>query len=243
MKIETLISLGYWLPSLVFLVASAITFLAVRKFGKSALGSIFSYILIGTSIFFVITVFQNLGSDFFRISNQSMDLWWHMMFYMALISFYYGLKFLVGLGTGEPDASQGIKIGREKIWAVVAVVLLAMIFVVPNFFEAGVITYTNSYLGQKGLHHLLAVLLSGMVGSYLLLAKKNFGQIGKAIASPMTVAVWVLSFQHILALLTESWGVVAISSQVVEGVERLFLIITAVSLTYAAWRLRSFTRA
>ena len=118
-----------------------------------------------------------------------------------------------------------------------------MIFVVPNFFEDGVVTYSNSYLGQKGLHHLLAVLLSGMVGSYLLLAKKNLGQIGKAIANPMTVAIWVLSFHHILVLMTESWKILSIPDEIVRGAEQVFLIVTAVCFAYAAWQLKSFAKS
>ena len=132
---ETLITLGYWVSTLGFLVASVITILAVRKFGKSALGSIFSYLFIGTTIFFVITIFQKLGGDFFRISHESVDIWWHIMFYMALIFYYCGLKFLVGLGNTEIDSNQGVQVGAEKKWGVLALVLLVIIFIIPNLFK------------------------------------------------------------------------------------------------------------
>ena len=164
MTTETLISFARLISSLGFLSAFFVTFLAVRRFGKSALGSIFSYILIGTGIFFAITIFQQLGNGFFGISPESMSLWWHLMFFMALASFYYGLKLLVGLGTAETETNRGLKIGVEKIWAVVALAILVGAFFSANFFEYGVLSYTNSALGKMGFHHFVAVLLSGMVG-------------------------------------------------------------------------------
>lgn len=239
MNIETLISLGYWISSLGYLVASIIMMLAVLKFGKSTLGSIFSYLFIGTGVFFVITIFQKLGADFFNIADESMDIWWHLMFYMALISYYHGLKYLVGLGSTETDANQGVKIGAEKTWGMVMLILLAVIFIIPSSVESIINAYVASPLAELGLHHFLAFLLSAVVGSYLFNAKKNLGQIGKAIATPMIVAVWALSFQHFWELLAESWKVVEVTSENIEGVEKIFLTISAVCVIYAALRLKA----
>ena len=243
MNIETFITLGYYISSIGFLAASIITLLAVRKFGKSALGSIFSYLFIGTVIFFVITIFQKLGGDFFKISHESVDIWWHIMFYMALIFYYYGLKFLVGLGSTETDSNQGVQVGAEKKWGILALILLVVIFIIPSWAESIMIGYDSSPLGQLGLHHFLAFILSGIVGSYLFSAKKNLGQIGRAIANPMIVAVWALSIQHLWELSTESWKVIEVTGDNIEGVEKIFLIIASISIAYAAWRLKSFAKA
>lgn len=240
---ETLITLGYWISSIGFLVASIITMLAVRKFGKSTLGSIFSYLFIGTGIFFVITIFQKLGDEFFGISHESVDVWWHIMFYMALVFYYYGLKYLVGLGSSENDSNQQIKIGAEKNWGLLALILLVIIFIIPSWAEPLITAYESSPVGQLGLHHFLAFILSGVVGSYLFSAKKNLGQIGQAIANPMIIAIWALSLQHLWELLTESWKVVNITGDNIEGIEKIFLIIASISITYAAWRLKSFAKA
>lgn len=240
---ETLINLGYWLSSLGFLVASIITILAIYGFRKSVLGSIFSYLFIGTGTFFVITIFQGLGTDFFGIGDGSADMWWHIMFYMALISYYVGLKLLVGLGSAETDAGQMIKIGSEKKWIIIATAILAIIFIIPETVDSLVNSYLASPLAQLGLHHFLAFILSGVVGSYLISVKKNLGQIGRAIANPMIVAIWALGLQHFWELLTESWKTIILSSDNIEGVEKIFLIIASVSISYAAWRLKSFVKS
>lgn len=240
MNIETLVNLGYWLSSLGFLVASIITLLTIRKFGNFVLGSIFSYLFTGTAVFFIITIFQGLGPDFFGISDASTDVWWHVMFYMALIFYYVGLKFLVGLGNAEIDAGQNVKIGAEKLWMAIAAALLAVIFIIPETVDSLVNYYLASPLAELGLHHFIAFILSGIVGSYLLSAKKNLGQIGRAIANPMIVSIWALGLQHLWELSTESWKVINISSNSIEGVEKIFLITASISIAYSALRLKSF---
>ncbi|MDO8728441.1 MAG: hypothetical protein Q7K26_00960 [bacterium] len=240
MSLETLITLGYYLSSLGFLVASIMTAIAAIKFGKSTLGSIFSYLFIGTAIFFIITIFQKLGADFFAISDESVDIWWHLMFYMAVLSYYFGFRPLVNLGNSDGQTEEAV--GMEKKWGIFSLIVLALIFIIPNMAEPVVTAYETSPVGQLGLHHFIAFILSGMVGSYLLSVKKSFGQIGTAIANPMIVAIWAFGLQHFWELLAESWKIIDITSQNIEGVERIFLIIASLSIAYAALRVKSFAK-
>jgi hypothetical protein len=238
MNIETLITLGYYLSSLGFLIATIITAVAVRKFGQSILGSIFSYLFIGTAIFFVITIFQQLGTDFFMISEESMSIWWHIMFYLAMLSYFLGFKALVDLAASD-EALAGTR-GREKIWTIFTQVLLVIIFIIPSRAEPIMLSYITSKPFELGMHEFVAFLLAAAIGSYLFRAKSNIGQIGSAIAKPMIIAIWALSLQHFWELLTESWKVIAIPSANVQGVENIFLTIAAISVTYAGLRLKSF---
>ncbi len=242
MTIETLISLGYYVSSLAFLIATVLAGGAAGKFGKSALGSVFSYLFIGTGIFFVITVFQKLGADFFGIADESVDIWWHLMFYLALLSYYFGFKALVGLASGEASGQGGF-IGAEKKWGVFSLIVLVVIFLIPRYAEGVVQAYLASPLAQLGLHHFLAFILAGVVGSYLASIKKNIGQIGRAIADPLIVAVWALAVQHFWELLVESWKVIGVTTETGEGVEKIFLTIAGLCVVYAVVRLKSFAKA
>ncbi len=239
---ETLIDAGYYVSSFGFLVATILMGTAVRKFGASSLGSIFYYLFIGTGIFFVITVFQKLGNSFFGISDASMDIWWHLMFYMAFFFYFSSMKLLSGLGSAEGQDGKSVKIGAEKKWGMLAVVLLVIIFIVPSWAEGVVTAYDASPLGVLGLHHFLSFILAAVVGSYLLSAKKNLGMIGKAIANPMVLTMWAFAAQHFWELLFESWKVVVVTSEFGEGIERIFLLIAAVGVIYAAVRLHSFAK-
>lgn len=242
MNIETLISLGYYVSSIGFLIATILSGLAAKKLGTSAFGSIFSYLFIGTGIFFVITIFQQLGGEFFAISDESMDVWWHVMFYLALASYFLGFKALVGLASGGSEG-QGKAIGMEKTWGLFALVILVVVFLIPSSVETIVLSYDSSALGQLGLHHFLAFIIAGVVGSYLLSIKKNIGQIGRAVAGPMIIAIWALAIQHFWELLTESWQIIELTSDKIEGVEKIFLTISACCVISAVLRLKAFSKS
>ncbi len=240
MNLETLIFIGYCVSSLGFLVAAIVTSLTVSKLGKSALGSVVTYLFMGTATFFVITIFQYLGAHFFNISDESMDIWWHIMFYLALTSYFLGFKALVSLTsqTGQSGA-----LGKEKWWGIFSFVLLAIIFIIPSYSEPTIMMYNASSLSAFGLHHFIAFALAGLVGFYVLFIKKNIGQIGHAIANPVIVALSALSLQHFWELLAESWKVIDLPSEKIEGGEKIFLTIAAFSITYAIIRLKSLTAA
>jgi hypothetical protein len=238
-NLETAITIGYYLSVGGFLIASVVTFIAVRKFGVSTLGSIFTYLFIGTATFFLITIFQTLGADFFGISWASMDVWWHFMFYLAFASYFLGLRQLIGLGSSE---SGTVMKGAEKAWGLFAIVALAIIFVIPKMAEPFLAQYNASILYSMGVHHFIAFALAATVGYYLLNARAKLGQIGRAIATPMIVSILALAGQHFWELLFESWEMVSVTDEVGEGGEKIFLTIAAIGLTFAAWRLYSFAR-
>ena len=240
---DTIIMTAYYVSAIGFLIATILMGRAVAAFGKSALASIFSYLFIGTGIFFVIAIFQKLGGDFFGISSESMDFWWHIMFYLALLYYYVGLSYLVGLGDADTTSGKGVQIGMEKVWGAVAIAILITIFIIPRMVDSYVGLYMNSVLADLGLHHFIAFAIAGTVGYYLVNAKRRLGQIGRAIANPMIIAIFALGLQHFWELLNESWKVVNVTSSVGEGIEKVFLIIAALCIGYAALRLRKFTGA
>ncbi len=241
MNIDTLISIGYYVSSIGFLVATIKTYMAYSKSGASGIKTVLKYLFIGTGTFFIITIFQKLGNGFFRIAPESMDVWWHIMFYMAMISFYFAFKTLAGLGSSDASAPAHPNEGRT--WGIISIVLLVIIFIVPSIAEPWVQAYLASRLAELGAHHFLAFALAGVVGAYVFSAKIFLGQIGKAISGPMIVAIWALALQHMWELLVESWKVIEVTGEVGEGVEKIFLTIAAISIIYSVSRLKAFSQA
>ena len=241
MNIEALISLGYYVSSVGFLVATIITFNAVKASSQSGIKTVLSYLSIGTGTFFVITVFQKIADiGFYSISDESKDIWWHIMFYLAMISFYFAFKALAGLGSSDNSGTVAVDTG--KTWGIISAVVLVVVFIIPNFAESLINTYNNSRLAALGAHHFLAFAMAGVVGAYVFSAKIFLGQIGKAIASPMIIAIWALALQHFWELLVESWKVIEVTGAIGEGVEKIFLTIAAISIIYAVTRLQAFTK-
>ncbi len=243
MNIETLITLGYYISSIGFLIATWVTFDAVRKSPASGLKTVLTYLFIGTATFFIITIFQKLAMyGFYAIADGSVDIWWHIMFYIAMISFYLGFKNLAGLGSTEGGATN-VSTSAGKTWGIISAILLAIVFVIPNWAEPYINAYEASRLAELGAHHFLAFVMAGIVGAYIFSAKIFLGQIGRAIAGPMIIAIWALCLQHFWELLTESWAVIELTSDKIEGVEKIFLTISAVCIIYASLRLKAFAKA
>lgn len=243
MNLETLIGLGYWVSSIGFLIATYITFNAFRKSPQSGLKTVLSYLFIGTGVFFAVTIFQKLAeSGIYTISEDSTDVWWHVLFYIAMISYYLGFKTLAKLGTSE-TTDTAVDTNKSKLWGIVSLFLVAVVFIIPHWADSFINSYTASKVAEFGLHHFIAFALAGVVGAYLFMAKIFFGQIGKAIAAPMIIAIWSLCLQHFWELLTESWKVFEITSDKIEGVEKIFLTISAVCVILAALKLKSFSKA
>lgn len=238
MSIDTLITLGYYLSSFGFLAASYVTCNAMRKAGPSGLKTVLTYLCIGTGTFFVITVFQKLGADFFGIADGSVDIWWHIMFYLAMVSYYFGFKALTGLASAQDGTGDGASMA--KTWGIISAALLVVCFIIPSWIDATIQAYSASRFAEFGAHHFLAFAMAGVVGAYIFSAKLFLGQIGRAIATPMIIAVWALSIQHFWELLTESWKVIDVPGETIEGVEKIFLTIAAICVIAAALRLKAF---
>lgn len=238
---ETLISLGYYVSTLGFIIATVVTYNTSRASSQSGLKTVLNYLFIGTGTFLGITIFQKLAeAGVFGISAESTDVWWHIMFYVAMISFYIGFKSLARLGS--PDAGAPTSKDSSMVWGTVTLIVLVTAFVFAGSSESIMQAYNSSRMGELGLHHFVAFALAGVVGAYLFSAKLFLGQIGRAIASPMIITIWAFAAQHFWELLFESWKVVVVTSEVGEGVERIFLVIAAIGITVAALRLRAFTK-
>lgn len=243
MSIQLIAEIASWVSSACFLVSAVIILLAKNKLGKSALGTTFSYLFIGTGVFFAVTCFLRLGPDFFGVSDSSLDIWWHLMFYMAMTSYLLGFRSLARLGTQEMDVDPAKSLAAARNWGIFVLLALVVIFLAPKAADGIIMTYTSSPLASFGLHHFIAFAFAIAVGMYLMSVKKNLGQVGRAIASPMIVATWFLGLQHLWELLNESWKVVHVEADFGESVERLILIVAAVCITYAALRLKALAKA
>lgn len=241
--VEMVIKLAEYISVLAFLAGTILFGIAVKKFGKSTLGAIFTHMALGTAVFIFISVFIQVGPESFSVTDQSFEIMWHIMFYVGALLYFVALKSLVNLGSADVSAGQMASASGSKKWAIVGALVIAAIFFVPKMVEVLISGYAHSSLSDMGIHHFISFAIAAFVTSYLISAKKKMGQIGLAIANPMILVVGALSLQHFWELLTESWGVLTVPGVIIEGVEQVFLVIAGVAVTIAAMRLRSFVKS
>jgi hypothetical protein len=228
---------------LLFVLATILLFYAAKLFKKTAMYSVLLYFAIGTGMIVAQSAFIALGASFFEIEDESLDVWWHLLFYMAFAFHFVGLLLLTRLGTSEFDASPEASANSARLWGFIGICVAVAVFLFPRMLEPVMRMYTTSPLDMFGLHHFIAFIFAGIVIWYLMFARKNLGQIGRLIANPVIFAVTALSLQHFWELLAESWEVFHLESDVIEGVEKLFLIAGASALIWGAWKLIAFQKA
>jgi len=226
-----------------FILATVLLFVVVSKLGKSAMQTIVMYLAIATGVFVAISAFLTLGADFFRIQDSSVDIWWHILFYMSFAFYFVALRMLVGLGTSETVPDQDKDMNQARLWGFIALCGVVLVFLLPSWTENMVAMYTNSPLDSFGVHHFIAFIFAGGVAWYLWSARERLGQVGRLIANPIIIAVVALALQHLWELLNESWRVIVVSETVGEGVEKIFLLIAGASLIYGGWKLLQFAKA
>lgn len=231
----------YYLSAFGYFIAVLMMGVAITGFGRSSLGLAFSFIFYGTAVFFIIAIFQTLGSAFFGITDESMDIWWHLLFYLAFILYFVGLRSLVQIGKNKDELGAQTEVHTGLGWKIASLAFIVVAFTLPSYLDPLVTIYAQSPVATFGLHHFIAFIAAALVALYLVLAKQQFGVIGNAIAAPMSLSVGMLSIQHFWELLTESWKVIEISSYTIEGVEKIFLCASAICMVIAAWRLKTFT--
>jgi hypothetical protein len=225
-----------------FILATVLLFVVVSKLGKSAMQTIVMYLGIATGIFVAISAFLTLGANFFHIADTSIDVWWHILFYMSFAFYFVALRMLVGLGSVEVGGDQEKDMNQARLWGFIALCGVVLVFLLPSWSENIVSVYTNSPLDSWGVHHFVAFIFAGGVAWYLWSAREKLGQIGRIIANPIIVAVIALALQHVWELLHESWKLIQTSGTVGEGVEKIFLIVAALSLIYGGWKLLQFAK-
>lgn len=238
MSLETLAVVAEYVTLIEFLLGTVLMYLVVRKLGESTVRSVVAYLLLGTAMLTAVSIFLNIGAEGHGIADESFDVWWHVLFYAAFAFYFRGAQLLVSLGSGAGAGTEQ-KVGAGK-WILAGAIVL-FVFLFASAFEPLMVTYTSSALNSIfGLHHFISFALAGTVASYLFSMKSKLGMIGKAIANPFIIAVSALSLQHLWELITESWKLIDISTENIESVEQIFMIIAGTGIIWSAIKLRDF---
>src|ERR1043166_6819245 len=148
-----------------FILATVLLFVVVSKLGKSAMQTVVMYLGIATGIFVAISAFLTLGADFFHIEDTSVDVWWHVLFYMAFAFYFVALRMLVGLGSAESSGDQEKDMNQARLWGFIALCGVVLVFLLPSWSEKVITLYGDSMLAAWGVHHFIAFIFAGGVAT------------------------------------------------------------------------------
>ncbi|MBI2022040.1 hypothetical protein HYS93_04160 [Candidatus Daviesbacteria bacterium] len=224
---------GLELFSFIFLVAALIlTVYNIGNIGPGVLNVVFISFFFGVLFLGLTRVFIFLTDQgFYQITDETLHLWWHVIFYLGMISFIWGGYRLKQISTAEHPSGFN---NSDKIFFGLLSLAVVGIFLVANPFESTLAKILEeSVIASLGLHHFLAFILASVAAWYIYYIKNNWGNLLSVGAVPILVFLSLMGLQHFWELVTESWKLISIPESTIEQVEQLIIIPAYLLLIFA----------
>lgn len=187
----------------------------------------FGTLFLGLSQLFI--ALTDLG--FYSFENVTFHIWWHLLFYLSLASFFWA-------GYRMKKLSKEMRFGNfEKQDKIVFGFLTAVGFLV--FFVSAPLektlaaSLTGSFVDKFGLHHFLAFFFALMTAVYINFIKKSWGNVLSVTVNPILLFLLFMGGQHFWELVTESLKIISLPESAIEQVELLFVIPAYLFLNFA----------
>ncbi len=234
-----------WVEALIFLFLVLIVvqnLQIILTFGTSIFGVPFIYLLAGIILLwlarFAIILYE------FKVLNtheNTYNVLWHLIFYLGIGSFLIALNKIKNTAKGEKLQKFG---KRDSLTiAILGITALALLLTAQPLDAWFSSWFDGSFADKFGLQHFIAFVFAGLVTSRLLWIRINMKEkyLGKIIISmvlPFIILIALMSLNHLWELLTENWGILNLSSTIIESTEQLFWVIAFIAFTYGIFRLK-----
>ena len=221
-------------------IAIAILALIIKQFGSSAISFVFGYFMIGTALVALARLFILLSSfGVLDISSETLNLGWHLLFFLSMITFFIAGKNFSKLGSDtETTEGSASVIG----WGLACGIFTLLVFVLaPSIDEPFTTRFAGSIADTSGLMHLIAFIL-GSVAAFYLFYRSKMGKITALLATPYLISLGLFGLNHAWELMFESWHIVNVTDSTGERIEQFFVLPAFMLMTYAYIRLWSLLR-
>lgn len=225
---------------LLIFIALGLNVHVVRSFGKGILNVLF--ISFGFSIFFfgsaeLFAYFKHSGV--YELSEATGHIWWHILVNLSLFSLVWGGYRIKSISTSENPEGFGRR--DINLFATLFVVMLG-VFVLTPVLEGVLSTNAVSiFIDSYGVHHLSVFILGALGGWYLFYVRGQWGLLGSSILA-MIAFIVLIGGQHFWETITETYKVIVLDDETIEGIELLFVFPALLSLVFAQWKLFKYVQ-
>lgn len=216
---------------LLFIVAIAYSLYIARFFGRGFIRIPFVYFAVSLFIMLLSFVFIILVENgFYAMEDVNFHIWWHLMFFLGMIAFILSSKKLKEVIDTMLVSESMSDLRNEKIFLAFSVIVSLAVFLAAQPLEPYMSeVFVGSFVDYLGLHHFLVFISAFMAAGYLFTVVRGQAQMFRRGAFMFLIFLVLISLQHLLELLSESWKVVALPGGTVEIVEK-FIVATALVL-------------
>lgn len=214
----------------------------IRAIGKGVMNVIFWSFTFGIFLFGASRLLLLLtDSGVYRLNEVTLHVWWHIIFYLSMLSFIWGGIRLREIGKSQTPVGFSRK---DKILFSVFLLITAGIFVIAMPLETTLMPFlVNSPIDKLGLHHFLAVILGLITAFYLFTLKSTWGKLLTVGIMPIIAFLALIGLQHLWEFLTESLKVIVLPETSIELIEQLIVIPGLLFFNFALIRILKVIKA
>ena len=209
--------------------------------GASRQGVGVGYIACGIALLTFTRIFYILADrGTISISDDTLEMWWHLIFFLAMFACGIGGKILVGDSEEHNPLDSLLSL---KLWSILAAVLTAAVFLSAEWLDKPfVAVFQDSIWDIFGAQHFVAFVVAALallhIGVSVSADSSNeSANLIDRLKLPLMITYGLFSVDHFWELLTESWEIFEFSEEIIERTEQIIVLPAFVVLAYVGWKL------
>jgi len=236
-----------WVEMLIFLfliIAVIVNALLIRKHKTDVWKPFLIFLLAGIVLMIfsrIVIVAFDLG--IFKIDDETLAMWWHLMFYLGMVSFFIALKKIMTVQERSVK-DKSLNFGRVDVFILVTLGVLALaVFLSAEPLDAWFVSwFSGSFFAEIGLQHFVAFLFAGFIAAQLAYVRFFISKEVHdtrdicSLSGSLLIFLALISANHFWELITESWVVINLSLTTIETVEQVFWLPASIFLSYGLWK-------
>lgn len=173
--------------------------------------------------------------EIYKLQPVTLDLWEHVIFYIAMTSFIWGVIRLRQIATMPSTAGYAM---RDSFLLISLFLIEFLVFGLAQPLESSLApALKNSIVTGLGIPHIISFLLVTLIGIRVYLIKTEWFKLLPLGIYPILSFLTLLSVKHLIQLLTHSWGIINVPQDIIIIVDQFMLILAFISLTFGFLRI------
>ena len=202
---------------LVILIISVIRKKQLYKINPSWIYFLFGVILYGMTRIFYITS----DSGIINISDDSLEVFWHLIFYNSLILFLFSIKNIMS----KPNFVEQKSLKYCVSVCIVSLFLATLMFIIAESIDEQFNSiFSDTYWATIGIQHLIAFTFASIVGFTLIEIRFFPERYNQKFLLPLVMVFIIFVSYHVWEMLTESLEVIILPETTIEQVEQILVV-------------------
>ncbi|HVF69940.1 MAG TPA: hypothetical protein VNA13_05240 [Xanthomonadales bacterium] len=219
-------------------IAMVLIYLAMREYKRAEINTALIYFLIGTLQLGLIRVFLLLViTKVFQLDDAAIVMIWHIIFYIAIFSFYIGARKLFQIANNK--AANVSRKSAVYFGFISLIFSLSLIASAVQLNSVYVSTFGGFIWDNIGLQHFIAFAQAGLVSLYMFSIRKKIGPNFALIITPLLFTFALFSLIHFWELLTENWKILSLTDDFIELIESVIAFPAYIFIVIAFIRRRA----